>query len=272
MHKFNTMYKKILLIIIGIIALTGTVGNVEAIAIVNVDSPTGFYTPGDTLSVDITLRHDGTIGVQETYVEACINPRESGLSLLTFIPRQDSCCPGNYWCFGGFVTLLPGQEETIKLTPQVPDSNAQDNCGTRNIWNGPGAYDVILTSVDTCCAGPSGSPSCQATSPFGWTYLASTINIQNEESVCGNNNCEVRESYNTCPTDCQQSSCGNQICDLWENAQSCPGDCKDTDDGGNSSVWLIWIIGNWVILLVVALIIIGFTIILRKEKVYGKNK
>jgi len=51
--------------------------------------------------------------------------------------------------------------------------------------------------------------------------------------VCGNNNCEVGETFRTCPLDCyepEEDVCGDEICGSTEDGANCPEDCNFSGD------------------------------------------
>ncbi len=60
---------------------------------------------------------------------------------------------------------------------------------------------------------------------------------------CGNGLCEVGESYESCPGDCNQTGgqlCGNGVCESGETASNCPVDCGGggLPDPGSWAGWL----------------------------------
>lgn len=71
--------------------------------------------------------------------------------------------------------------------------------------------------------------------PFARTLLSSLLCLAiiglgcGEDSVtstCGNGFCELRESADSCPTDCRENGfCGDQFCADTETVATCPDDC-----------------------------------------------
>ena len=212
------------------------------------------FSPYQEIPVEFIIENQNLIGT-EMFVEACIQPKGMALSMsLNFFPMKNSCCPGNYWCDGGRVTLAgslsPLNKETIKLKPRVPSSTigAMDNCGNKNYWGGEGQYEIILRSVDVCCTGPTGSPSCSATQPYGWGQVIKVINVKSAPSPPPP------------PPPPPPSTCGNTACDSGETPENCPSDCPIIPP----NPYMMWLEANWMIAAALIFITIGAVVMVKR--------
>ena len=146
---------------------------------VSVEPVYGNYNPGDIVSVTFTLENNGAER-DRIYVEACVYPEADPFSVLPLeiTPEPSSCCTGNEFCNGGFITLNPGERETFTLRPRVPTPKSVDNCGVIEPWKGEGRYKVVLLSVDQCCWTPSRQPQdCQGVQPWPGYMSVGTIQV-----------------------------------------------------------------------------------------------
>jgi hypothetical protein len=64
-----------------------------------------------------------------------------------------------------------------------------------------------------------------------------TIEPDTASNICGNNNCENNEVFETCPQDCKAGSfnCGNNVCEGGESYESCSNDCTLQDILGTNA-------------------------------------
>ncbi|MBI2572639.1 hypothetical protein HYV86_02155 [Candidatus Woesearchaeota archaeon] len=93
-----------------------------------------------------------------------------------------------------------------------------------------GLHELIVYAVDS-----SGKET-------GKTRLEVNVGSAREitKPSCGDNNCDVLESENSCPNDCSEQTivttvCGNDVCDTDETSETCYVDCADgsSDDIGS---------------------------------------
>jgi len=148
------------------------------ITLVDVSCDAYNVDPKEVVPVTATYRNAGDVR-EKIYVEACIYPPDVGFSLLPLSITPHTCCPGNYFCDGGWLELEPGEEHSVMFYPKAPGPDAVDNCGSQNFWRGEGYYIVKMVSTDSCCVGPDANPNCQAKPPHYWGTIVTGINVGN---------------------------------------------------------------------------------------------
>jgi MYXO-CTERM domain-containing protein len=148
----------------------------------------------------------------------------SGSSSNSGTKRSVSATVGEVWSEGWWNFTNPNN----------PKNTCQGDSGGPAFMNVNGVETTIgvVSSGDAYCV-ESGYNTRTDTNAAWIAQMIATYDAGGTTQECGNGVCEVGESYQSCPQDCQESPAGG----FWDPCQSsadCDANmvCVDTDDGG----------------------------------------
>jgi hypothetical protein len=146
------------IIVLGVIAVAALVFYGTMFPASEVKITSFAFTPqtansGDPITCTIKVKNMKMTS-QNVYLECGIVAESSQLSVFPLSFQWGAkCCEGNTNYDGAHYTLLPYEETTIVLKPQMPIQSSTDVCnnGVGSYWKGTGAYYTIAAVLTTDC-------------------------------------------------------------------------------------------------------------------------